>query len=216
MPTSSTPASARRSSDPPVFEYYDRRAAEYDQWYMGTGLFAERDRPGWDEERDALCASIAALPSCSTLDVACGTGFLTRHLRGQVTGLDQSERMLAIARQRRPDGRFVTGDALALPFADGAFDRVLTGHFYGHLEAADRARFLAEARRVAPELVVIDSHLQPGHKAEEWQQRQLNDGSVHTVYKRYFTGAGLADELGGEVLLDGQWFVAVRTATIAS
>jgi demethylmenaquinone methyltransferase/2-methoxy-6-polyprenyl-1,4-benzoquinol methylase len=217
MQTSSTPVSPRPSKlDSLVFEYYDRRAAEYDQWYMGTGLFADRDRPGWDDERDALCEAVAALPPRSTLDVACGTGFLTRNLRGSVTGLDQSKQMLAIARERRPDGRFVTGDALALPFADGAFDRVLTGHFYGHLEIDDRARFLAEARRVAPELVVIDSHLQSGHEAEEWQQRQLNDGSVHTIYKRYFTGAGLADELGGgEVLLDGRWFVAVRTDTIA-
>jgi demethylmenaquinone methyltransferase/2-methoxy-6-polyprenyl-1,4-benzoquinol methylase len=111
----------------------------------------------------------------------------------------------------------VTGDALALPFADGEFGRVLTGHFYGHLESGDRSRFLAEARRVAPELVVIDSHLQPGHEPEEWQQRTLNDGSRHTVYKRYFTGPGLAEELGGgEVLLDGEWFVAVRTGTIAA
>jgi demethylmenaquinone methyltransferase/2-methoxy-6-polyprenyl-1,4-benzoquinol methylase len=200
-----------------VFEYYDRRADEYDQWYMGTGLFADRDRPGWDEEREALCAVVAALPPSATLDVACGTGFLTRHLRGAVTGIDQSERMLAIARERRPDGRFVTGDALALPFADGEFDRVLTGHFYGHLESGDRGRFLAEARRVAAELVVIDSHLQPGHEREEWQRRTLNDGSHHTIYKRYFTGPGLAEELGGgEVLLDGEWFVAVRTATIAA
>jgi demethylmenaquinone methyltransferase/2-methoxy-6-polyprenyl-1,4-benzoquinol methylase len=200
-----------------VFEYYDRRADEYDQWYMGTGLFADRDRPGWDEERDALCEVVASLSPTSTLDVACGTGFLTRHLTGAVTGLDQSPRMLAIARERRPDGRFVIGDALALPFADGTFGRVLTGHFYGHLEAGDRGRFLAEARRVAPELVVVDSHVQPGHEAEEWQQRTLNDGSQHTVYKRYFTGEGLAEELGGgEVLLDGDWFVAVRTTTIAA
>ena len=32
-----------------------------------------------------------------TLDVACGTGFLTRHLRGELTALDQSEAMLARA-----------------------------------------------------------------------------------------------------------------------
>jgi ubiquinone/menaquinone biosynthesis C-methylase UbiE len=195
-----------------VLEYYDRRAAEYDQWYMGTGLYADRDRPGWHEERDRLCALLAALPPAATLDVACGTGFLTRHLPGAVTGLDHSERMLAIARERRPDGRFVTGDALALPFAEGEFERVTAGHFYGHLDVAGRARFVAEAARVGHELVVIDSHIQPGHEAEEWQERTLNDGSTHTVYKRYFTGPALADELdGGEVLLDGDWFVVVRT-----
>ena len=40
--------------------------------------------------------------------------------------------------------------------------------------------------------------------------RVLNDGSRFTVYKRYFTGEGLAAELsGGEVLFESRWFVAV-------
>ena len=30
--------------------YYDLRAPEYDDWYLGDGPFADRDRPGWDEE----------------------------------------------------------------------------------------------------------------------------------------------------------------------
>jgi hypothetical protein len=39
----------------------------------------------------------------------------------------------------------------------------------------------------------------------------LNDGSSWEVYKRYFTGAGLAEELGGgEVLFEGEYFVVVR------
>jgi ubiquinone/menaquinone biosynthesis C-methylase UbiE len=193
-----------------MLEYYDQRAPEYDQWYLGTGLYAALDRPGWHDEVRGLCAAVARLQPAATLDVACGTGFLTRHLRGPVTGLDQSARMLEIAAERVPAGSFVRGDALPLPFADGTFQRVFTGHFYGHLREDERERFLADARRVAPELVVVDSHERDGHQPEEEQQRTLNDGSVHQVYKRYFTGAGLADELGGgEVLFDGRWFVMV-------
>jgi ubiquinone/menaquinone biosynthesis C-methylase UbiE len=194
-----------------VREYYDRRAAEYDEWYLGTELFAARERPGWHEEVAALCDAIAALPKKTTLDVACGTGFLTRHLTGAVTCLDQSERMLAIATDRLPGAHIVRAEALPLPFADAAFDRVFTGHFYGHLRPRERATFLEEAARVATELVIVDSHERPDHPAEEQQERILNDGSVHHVYKRYFTAAGLAAELGGgEVLLDGEWFVMVR------
>ena len=63
--------------------YYDRRAPEYDEWYLGSGRFAERDRPGWDEEIEALRRTLEALPPAKTLDVACGTGFLTRHLPGE-------------------------------------------------------------------------------------------------------------------------------------
>jgi ubiquinone/menaquinone biosynthesis C-methylase UbiE len=154
---------------------------------------------------------VAALPPARTLDVACGTGFLTRHLRGEVTGLDASESMVAIARERMPEGRFVVGDALSLPFADGAFERAFTGHFYDHLQPGERERFLTEVRRVARELVVADSALREGVEPEKWQERVLNDGSRHAVYKRYFTADGLARELGGgEVLHDGPWFVVVR------
>jgi ubiquinone/menaquinone biosynthesis C-methylase UbiE len=195
-----------------VKAYYDRRAREYDDWVYGTGLFADRHRPAWHEERSRLEDSVRGLPPARTLDVACGTGWLTQHLRGQITGLDASEAMLEIARERVPGGQFVVGEALALPFEDGSFDRVLTGHFYGHLEEEERVRFLSEARRVARELVVVDSALHDGVEPVEWQERVLNDGSRWEVYKRYFDAEELARELGGgEPIFEGRWFVAVRS-----
>lgn len=97
-------------------EYYDRRAPEYDDWYLGIGLYSDRDRPGWKEELWEVERIVAELPPTRTLDVACGTGFLTRFLRGEVLGLDQSQRMVEIASWRVPGGRFLVGDALALPF----------------------------------------------------------------------------------------------------
>jgi ubiquinone/menaquinone biosynthesis C-methylase UbiE len=195
-----------------VKTYYDRRAREYDDWVFGRGLFEARHRPEWDAERTRLEKTVAELPPMRTLDVACGTGWLTVHLRGEVVGLDASDSMLEIARERVPAGEFVVGDALALPFEDGSFDRVLTGHFYGHLEEPDRVRFLAEARRVAPELVVVDSALHEEAQPVEWQERILNDGSRWQVYKRYFVGEELAAELGeGEILLESRWFVVVRS-----
>lgn len=195
-------------------DYYEARAREYDEWWLGEGQYRGRDRPGWFEEATRLLGAIASLPAARTLDVACGTGFLTRHLHGEVVGLDQSETMVEVARSRVPHARFVRGDALALPFADGAFDRLLTSHFYGHLEGADRERFLAEARRVARELVVVDSALRPGVGSEERQERRLNDGSRWQVYKRYFTPEQLATELGGdaETLFAGTWFVRLRSS----
>ena len=191
--------------------YYDRRAFEYDDWWLGRGRYADRDRPGWDEEVDVLVELIASLPPVRTLDVACGTGFLTRHLRGDVVGLDQSERMLSVAREQAPAGRFVHGDALELPFGDGEFDRVFTSYFYCHLEADERTRFLAEARRVARELVVVASIPGTDDPLERYEERELDDGSRWTVYKRVFTGDQLAAELGGgDVLHEGRWFVVVR------
>ncbi len=191
--------------------YYEARAPEYDDWWLGRGRFESRDRPGWDEERDLLIASIAALSPARTLDVACGTGYLTLHLPGAITGLDQSAGMLEIASARVPDAGFVQSDAMRLPFVAGAFERVFTSHFYGHLEESERVRFLTEARRVAPELVVVDAALRDDVEPVEWQERILNDGSRWQVFKRFFEPEELAAELGGgETLFAGRWFVAVR------
>jgi len=205
----STPAFA---SDPATAHYYDLRAAEYDEWYTGQGGFVRRDRPGWTAEVDQLVNLVRHLPPARTLDVACGTAFLTRHLRGFVVGLDQSPAMVAIAQSRLPDGLAVVGDALHLMVADHAFDRVMTGHFYGHLPPDERAAFLDEARRVADELIVIDSALRPGVETDQWQERVLNDGSRHQVYKRYLSGTELAGEIQGEVLMDGTWSVVARVS----
>ena len=192
--------------------YYEARAPEYDDWWLGTGLFVERHRPGWDDEREALIATISRLPPARTLDVACGTGFLTRHLPGEITGLDQSAAMLALASERAPEAGFVQSDALRLPFQDKTFERIFTSHFYGHLEEHERERFLAEARRVAAELVVVDSALREDVEPVEQQERILGDRSRWQVYKRYFDPTELAAELGGgETLFAGRWFVAVRS-----
>jgi ubiquinone/menaquinone biosynthesis C-methylase UbiE len=194
-----------------VKAYYERRAGEYDDWWLGTGVFARRQRPGWREETEALTRALEALPPARTLDVACGTGFLTQHLRGEITGLDQSASMLELARAKVLKGRFVQGEALELPFSNDSFERVLTSFFYGHLEEDDRDAFLRETRRVAGELVVVDSALHDQVEPVEWQERVLNDGSRWQVYKRYFEPDSLADELGGgRTLFAGRWFVVVQ------
>jgi RNA polymerase-binding transcription factor DksA/ubiquinone/menaquinone biosynthesis C-methylase UbiE len=197
--------------DAATAEYYDQRAAEYDEWYEGQGQFRARDRPGWHQEVERLTRWLGDLAPARTLDVACGTGFLTRHLHGAVVGLDQSTAMVTLARERAALGSAALGDALNLPFADRSFDRVVVGHFYGHLPVLERTAFLAEARRVASELIVIDSAWRPDTPAEQWQQRVLNDGSRHQVFKRYLRPEELAEEIDGSPMVAGSWFVVARS-----
>jgi ubiquinone/menaquinone biosynthesis C-methylase UbiE len=194
-----------------VKAYYHARAHEYDDWWLGRGLYTGRERPGWEQELEQLAGLIAALPPLRTLDVACGTGFLTRHLRGEIVGLDHSDAMLEVAREQAPNATFVQGDALELPFPDASFGRVFTSYFYCHLEEAERVRFLEEARRVASELVIVGSRWHEGVEAKRWEERRLSDGSRWQVYKRFFVPEELAAELGGEVLHAGHWFVVVRS-----
>jgi ubiquinone/menaquinone biosynthesis C-methylase UbiE len=190
--------------------YYESRAPEYDDWYTGAGLFTSRQRPGWDDEVSRLITLLSDLPPARTLDVACGTGFLSQHLNGPVVGIDQSRSMVEIARTRI--GTVLIGDALHLGIASESFDRVFTGSFYGHLSSTERVGFLREVRRVGRELVVLDAALRPGVEPEQWQERVLSDGSRHQVFKRYLTADQLATEIGGEILFEGYWFVVSLAA----
>ena len=206
---------ARRVVDDDMRRYYDKRAPEYDDWWLGRGLFAGRPRPGWSEEVDELISLIGALPPARTLDVACGTGLLPRHLLGEVVALDQSDAMLDVARARMPDVRGGAGRRRAAPLRRR---RVRAG-LHEPLLRAPGARgaesFLNEARRVGGQLVIVDSALRDDVPPEEYQQRVLNDGSRHTVYKRFFAAEELADELGrGRVLHAGRWFVRSHAALV--
>ena len=177
--------------------YYHLRAAEY-------------DRGAWEPEPPdvaRLVEVVAGLPPARTLDVGCGTGFLSQHLRGELTLLDASEDMLAIAAARVPDAAVVQGDALELPFAAGSFERVFSSHLYDHLLPADRPRFLAEAKRVAGEVVLVQERGET--HGEGIEQRPLEDGSTHEIYKTRFTAESLLAETDGNLLYEGPLFLVV-------
>jgi demethylmenaquinone methyltransferase/2-methoxy-6-polyprenyl-1,4-benzoquinol methylase len=88
-------------------------------------------------------------PGSRVLDVATGTGDLALELRGrgaEVVGMDFSERMLELARQKAPDVRFEQGNALELSYADREFDAATVG--FGARNFSDLRRGLAEMARV--------------------------------------------------------------------
>ena len=105
---------------------------------------------GQDRRWKARVVELSAVrPGLNALDLACGTGDIAFALatRGaDVVGLDITHRMVQLARAKGGAARFVTGDMLALPFGDEAFDVVTTG--YGLRNVPDIPRAIAEMRRV--------------------------------------------------------------------
>jgi demethylmenaquinone methyltransferase/2-methoxy-6-polyprenyl-1,4-benzoquinol methylase len=100
-------------------------------------------------------------PTDRVLDVACGTGDLTRAFTkagvNDIVGLDFTPEMLVIAREKVGGVQFIQGDAMDLPFEDASFD-VLSIAF-GIRNVADPAKALAEFRRVlrpAGRLVILE------------------------------------------------------------
>ncbi|HVY15410.1 MAG TPA: methyltransferase domain-containing protein [Rhodopila sp.] len=85
----------------------------------------------------------------TVLDVACGPGFTAAAAAGRgaaARGLDFSAAMLAVARERHPGLVFDQGDAEALPYADAAFDAVVSN--FGIHHAPNPVNALADAGRV--------------------------------------------------------------------
>lgn len=84
------------------------------------------------------------------LDLGCGAGMLCQMAtqRGaQVSGLDATEPLLDIARQRVPNGEFRVGEMEALPYGDKQFDLVTGVNAFQY--AANRVNAVKEAVRVA-------------------------------------------------------------------
>jgi SAM-dependent methyltransferase len=89
-------------------------------------------------------------PGQTVLDAGCGSGAFLRVAADHgavVSGIDASEALLAIARERVPDADLSLGDLQHLPYADDAFDAV-TG-FCSFFFADDMVAALREAGRVA-------------------------------------------------------------------
>ncbi|MEW6119926.1 MAG: class I SAM-dependent methyltransferase [Pseudomonadota bacterium] len=125
--------------------------ADYDAWY-------DTPRGRWIGETEYRLAArhLDGHPGDSLLDVGCGTGWFTRRAAAagyRVTGLDPDAAWLAYARGRDTRCRWVEGDARALPFADAAFDHVLSIAALCFID--DERRAVAECVRVARRRIAI-------------------------------------------------------------
>jgi len=132
---------AKRRAD--VAAMFDGVAARYD--LVNDLLTGGLDR-GW---RRSVVAAVAPRPGQRILDLAAGTGTSSTPFAeagALVVPADLSFGMLQVGKQRAPELAFVNADALALPFADGAFDAVTIS--FGLRNVEDTAAALAELRRV--------------------------------------------------------------------
>jgi ubiquinone/menaquinone biosynthesis C-methylase UbiE len=96
-----------------------------------------------------LLADASVSAGMLVLDVACGPGYVSaaaKQLAAVPTGIDFSEKMVAIAKRMFPEIRFRQSDAHDLPFEDASFDRVLMN--FGLLHVSHPERACAEACRV--------------------------------------------------------------------
>ena len=99
--------------------------------------------------RRAVLEALALEPGDRLLDVGCGGGLLLRDALSSgatVTGLDHSEEMVQLARERAAGAEVVLGSAERLPFASGSFTAVAMSIVFFFFP--DPVAVLGECRRV--------------------------------------------------------------------
>jgi SAM-dependent methyltransferase len=131
----------------------DRVAAEYEmiRFEHPGGRLSDALQKG------AVLAGIGALDLAGkkVLDVACGTGRFSRLFRSRgasVVGFDLSRAMLGQARDRQSADAYVEGNALHLPFKDGAFDVAISVNAFNHIPAFEQA--IDEICRVSQRVIL--------------------------------------------------------------
>ncbi|HZT71131.1 MAG TPA: class I SAM-dependent methyltransferase [Terriglobia bacterium] len=138
--------------------YWGAVARDYNRWRLSSPL----RRYIWEREfrvleriaREQLC------PHSTILDAPTGTGRIVplfRSLGHKVTGVDISLDMLRMqfSQLGNLSCGLVRGDCEVLPFADGAFDYVISLRFMGHVPPEVRSRVLQEFKRVARKGLIV-------------------------------------------------------------
>jgi SAM-dependent methyltransferase len=155
-----------------------RTAADIYEEFFVPALFQQWTGP--------VAEAAVVSPGQKALDVACGTGVLTRELArrvgpgGTTVGVDRNEGMLAVAARRSPNIHWMPGLAEELPFEDDSFDAVVSQ--FGLMFFDDRAAAVDEMWRV----------LRPGGKiaVAVWDAVERSPGYAQMI--------DLLDELFGE------------------
>jgi demethylmenaquinone methyltransferase / 2-methoxy-6-polyprenyl-1,4-benzoquinol methylase len=179
------PAPAAQRTAEGVRRMFDRVAPRYD---LANTVFSLGRDKGW---RRAAARATRLVGGEVAVDVACGTGALTRELTAiapgaLVVGVDFSEEMLAHARSTggatsappdpaQPRLHYAVGDAIALPLRDASVDVVTIA--FGLRNLPEPGRGLLEFKRV----------LRPGGRLVVCEFSQPVVPVLRGVYRRYLT-----------------------------
>jgi ubiquinone/menaquinone biosynthesis C-methylase UbiE len=144
--------------------YYGATAEEYEAVRSGSSV--------WEREDEHLRDIIKKLaPLENVLDVPCGTGRffgLYDEFKLNISGLDSSDDMLLIARQKLQElnqtgnGVLVRGSATSIPFPSKSFDLVVCTRFLrAIISLSDSRLVMKEIGRLTSRWAVVELEIRP-------------------------------------------------------
>ena len=185
-----------------LFSYYEERAKEYDEVYLGKGPAISELSSEYITDTTGISQLLSRFGRGHVIDIACGTAFwlpFYGHNCTSVTLIDQSTAALAQCRKRieglgmRESTQIIRGDLFDLLLGPSTYDGAIVGFLISHFTTGEVEAFFRRLRKIlkpAAELVIIDSVWSPVRslhcEKEGFVERVLNDGRSFRIYKRYF------------------------------
>jgi len=126
-------------------EYYNSISQGYDELHGEEQL----------KKLNIIKQNININPDAKLLDVGCGSGISTEffYFIDDKTGIDPSEELIKIAKQKNPKTKYIVGKAESLPFKNREFDFVLSLTAIQNFDDAEKG--LREIKRVGKDSAVF-------------------------------------------------------------
>ena len=143
-------------------------------WFDAAAEAYERGRPGWPEPAlDAIARRLGLSPAASVLDLAAGTGKLTRLLVprfASVVAVEPLDGMRAVLERAARGARALPGTAEAIPLEDGAVDAVLVAEAFHWFDFARAAAEIERVLRPGGGVAVLYNRHHWEREEEAWQR----------------------------------------------
>jgi demethylmenaquinone methyltransferase/2-methoxy-6-polyprenyl-1,4-benzoquinol methylase len=193
-----------------LFEYYDERAPEYEDFYRGKFPAKVPDPAIYQNDTINIQKLLPGYISGKCIDLACGTGFwLPVYEKNctKITLIDQSENVLAECRKKIQKlgignkTEIIRNDIFGYPFSEHEYDSVLMGFVISHFTETgldDFFRVIRKIIRPGGRFIIMDSVWNEiiakirSNKAG-LIKRSLKDGRKFEIFKRYFEKQDLHD-----------------------
>lgn len=184
-----------------------------EHWGRRPRDWAELAEPSNQPLFTTVLDRLGAQTGTRLLDIGCGSGYAAAMAAARgatVTGIDITPELIAIARERVPDGHFVIGGMDELPFDDGSFDAAVGFNAFQFAEEPERA--VREAVRIVRPggLIAATTFAEPErnqstalHLALEPLRSAATGGAPHLPYALSAPG-GLERLLGHEPVESGE------------
>ena len=192
---------------------YDFSAAEYAS-AVGTTVTTAFERPLDRAALDIFADDCAAIDQGQVLDIGCGVGRVTSYLHDRelnVSGIDLSPEMIAVARHAHPDLTFEVATMTALPSEDGSLAATVLWYSIIHTPPAALPDVWAELARVlAPDGRVLLG-FQAGDNDEVRRDNAYGSSTTMTWHRHHIADVVSGVERAGFAVQSRIW----RTAELA-